>query len=230
MKKIFLGLLFIMSAFASFGQVGSQALSGVFYRVTDTLTYQSQAATRHAQDYHDIYWNEQATTPHWDVWNGSSYDHIFGFGADVPVVATNTELNTGTDNAKFVSSSTFTTSKHPLESVSVTTTGGTVTIDFDLGSADDAIQKIFIGSNTWATSKTLSFSNATNALVFNFHFEVTNVAGEIVCSTCIAAASAVSGTWDSGSDTWTPAEIGKYEMGGTWDGSAWKIKIIGPFE
>lgn len=117
-----------------------------------------------------------------------------------------------------------------LESVSVTTTGGTITLDFNSGDNDDAVEKMFIGSNTWATSKTLAFSNSSGKLVFNFHFEVTNVAGEIVCSTCIAAASAVSGTWDSGTDTWTPTETGKYEMGGTWDGSAWKIKIIGPFE
>lgn len=117
-----------------------------------------------------------------------------------------------------------------LESVSVTTTGGTITLDFNSGDNDDAVEKMFIGSNSWATSKTLAFSNSSGKLVFNFHFEVTNVAGEIVCSTCIAAASAVSGTWDSGTDTWTPTETGKYEMGGTWDGSAWKIKIIGPFE
>lgn len=230
MKKLILSLIFLTSVIASFGQAGSQSLSGVFYRVQDTVTYQAQAATKHANGYRDIYFNDQATTKHFDIWNGSSYDHVFSFEPSGISVATNTELNTGTDNAKFVSSATFTTSKHPLESVSVTTTGGTITIDFDLGSADDGIQKIFLGSNTFSSSKTLAFSNATNAGVFNFHFEVTNVAGEIVCSTCIMVPAAVSGTWDGGTDTWTPTEIGKYEMGGTWDGTAWKVKIIGPFE
>lgn len=79
MKKTILSLLFLISAFASFGQSGSQALSGVFLRVNDTTTYQAAAATRHSQGYHDIYFNNQATTPHFDIWNGSSYDHVFDF-------------------------------------------------------------------------------------------------------------------------------------------------------
>lgn len=79
MKKSILSLLFLISAFASFGQSGSQALSGVFLRVNDTTTYQAAAATRHSQGYHDIYFNNQATTPHFDIWNGSSYDHVFDF-------------------------------------------------------------------------------------------------------------------------------------------------------
>lgn len=80
MKNLLL-FLFLIASFAASAQSGSPAYGGVFYRVTDTTTYQSQAATRHAQGYKDIYWNAQATTPHWDVWNGSSYDHIFGFGS-----------------------------------------------------------------------------------------------------------------------------------------------------
>lgn len=140
-------------------------------------------------------------------------------------VATNTEINSGSDNVKTISASGFNTSKHPLESASVTTTGGTITLDFDLGNADDAIQKIFIGSATWASSKTLSFSNTTNALVFDFHFEVTNVAGTILCTSCIMSDS----NWDAGSDTWTPPSTGKFEMSGTYDGTNWKVKIAGPF-
>lgn len=81
MKKILLSLILLTSALSSFGQAGSQALSGVFLRVNDTTTYQTQAATRHAQGYYDIYFNNQAVTPHWDVWNGSSYDHIFDFNS-----------------------------------------------------------------------------------------------------------------------------------------------------
>lgn len=151
----------------------------------------------------------------------------FGLGTSASLTTDNTNnnvvvRNASTGEAELRSALTIGT---PLESVSVTTTGGTVTLDFDLGDYDDAVQKMFIGSNTWATSKTLAFSNDTNARVFNFHFEVTNVAGTIVCSTCIMS----DANWDSGSDTWTPAETGKYEMGGSWDGSAWKVKVLGPF-
>lgn len=84
MKKILISLLLIISAFAVFGQSGSQLYSGIFLRVRDSVAYQAAAATRHtsgsAGEYADIYWNQQATTPHWDIWNGSSYDHVFNFG------------------------------------------------------------------------------------------------------------------------------------------------------
>ncbi|HEY3406432.1 MAG TPA: hypothetical protein VGK59_23755 [Ohtaekwangia sp.] len=144
-------------------------------------------------------------------------------------VATAAEVNTGTENGKYVSPSAFTTSKHPLESVSTITTGGTITLNFDDGSADDAVQKIFIGSASWSTPKTLAFSNASNTLVWNFHFEITNVAGTITCSTCIMNTD--DPRWDSGTDTWQalPGKTGKYEATATYDGTAWKLKIDGPY-
>lgn len=114
-----------------------------------------------------------------------------------------------------------------LESVSVTTTGGTITLDFHSGDNDDAVEKMFIGSATFSSSKAVDFSNSSGKLVFNFHFEITNVAGTITCASCIM--SDEDDKWDSGTDTWTPTQTGKYEMGGTWDGSAWKTKIMGPF-
>lgn len=80
MKKIFLSLLFAVSVIASFAQSGSVSYSGVFTRVNDSTTYQSAAATKHSQGYADWYYNNQATTKHWDVWNGSGYTHVFNFG------------------------------------------------------------------------------------------------------------------------------------------------------
>lgn len=81
MKKIILSLIFIASVIATFGQAGSAQYSGVFERVNDTTAYQSAAATKHAQGYADTYWNNQATTPHFDIWNGSSYTHVFNFNS-----------------------------------------------------------------------------------------------------------------------------------------------------
>ncbi len=81
MKKLLLSLILVASFIASFAQSGSVAYSGVFTRVNDTTAYQAAAATKHAQGYADIYFNNQATTPHFDTWNGSSYDHIFNFAS-----------------------------------------------------------------------------------------------------------------------------------------------------
>lgn len=78
MKKILIFLLSIVSL-SAFGQAGSQAVSGIKFRVNDTTAYQTAVGPAHSQGYSDIYWNNQATTPHWDIWNGSSYDHVFDF-------------------------------------------------------------------------------------------------------------------------------------------------------
>lgn len=78
MKKLLI-FLFTIVSFAALGQSGAVSYSGVFYRVNDTTAYQSAATTKHAQGYYDIYFNNQATTKHFDIWNGSSYTHVFNF-------------------------------------------------------------------------------------------------------------------------------------------------------
>ena|SRR5688572_9837721 len=87
MKKLLLSLLLITAGLTAFSQSGSMAVSGIKYRVNDTTAYQSAVATAHAQGYSDIYWNNQATTPHWDIWNGASYDHDFGGGGSGTVTS-----------------------------------------------------------------------------------------------------------------------------------------------
>lgn len=80
MKKLFILFSIIACSLTAYGQAGSPAYGGVFLRVQDSTTYRAAAAAKHANGYADIYWNEQATTPHFDWWNGSSYEHGFGAG------------------------------------------------------------------------------------------------------------------------------------------------------
>lgn len=80
MKKLLI-FLFTVISFAALGQAGAIQQSGIFLRVNDTTTYQTAAAAKHSAGYYDIYFNAQATTPHFDIWNGASYDHIFDFNA-----------------------------------------------------------------------------------------------------------------------------------------------------
>jgi len=80
MKKLLI-FLFTVISFAALGQAGSMAVSGIKFRVYDSAAYISAVATAHAQGYADIFWNAQATVPHFDVWNGSSYDHGFATGS-----------------------------------------------------------------------------------------------------------------------------------------------------
>lgn len=80
MKKL-LSILFALISFSAFAQPGSLKISGVFVRVQDSAAYESAAATAHSQGYADIFYNEQSPTPHFKIWNGSSYTHVFDFNA-----------------------------------------------------------------------------------------------------------------------------------------------------
>lgn len=79
MKKYLIPFLLCLASFAGYSQ-SPNSFGGVALRVNDTTTYQTNAAAFHTAGYYDIYFNNQATNDHWDVWNGSSYDHIFAFG------------------------------------------------------------------------------------------------------------------------------------------------------
>jgi len=75
MKK----LLFIILTFASlsaFGQAGSLSQSVYRSRVNDSTTVNGS----HSAGYGDFFWNNQASTPGWRVWNGTSYDIGFSSG------------------------------------------------------------------------------------------------------------------------------------------------------
>lgn len=109
-----------------------------------------------------------------------------------------------------------------LETVSAATAGATITLDFD-----GDTQKIFVGDASFATGKAVAFSNATNGQVFSFHFEVTNVAGTLNFP---ANVQMFDEGWDVGTTTWTPPATGEYEIAGSYDGTNWRIKRIGPYD
>lgn len=78
MKKLILSL--ILGVFALSGYAQMNTFGGIGLRVNDTTTYQTNAAAYHAAGYRDMYFNNQATNKHFDIWNGSSYQHVFTFG------------------------------------------------------------------------------------------------------------------------------------------------------
>jgi hypothetical protein len=88
---------------------------------------------------------------------------------------------------------------------------------------NDARQRSFYGSATFSSAKTMAMSNETDSLLFNFHFEVTNVAAVLTFPTDWKK----DATDFDGSD-WTPPATGIYELGGSWQGTYWSIKIYGP--
>lgn len=68
-------LLFIVGIFASLSAF-AQNPTTIYWlksRVTDSTTVSTSG------NYGIMFFNAQATTPHWDIWNGASMDHVFDF-------------------------------------------------------------------------------------------------------------------------------------------------------
>lgn len=51
--------------------------TGMFLRCQDSLAYAVAAEFAHKNGYSDIFWNQQADRPHWDMWTGETYKHVF---------------------------------------------------------------------------------------------------------------------------------------------------------
>lgn len=111
------------------------------------------------------------------------------------------------------------TAKYILDSATPSTAGGTITLDMN-----SQIQRLHVGSASFASAKVIALSNTTNSLVFSFSFTVTNVAAVLTMP-----ASFVMSTPDWNGTDWVPPSTGQYEMGGTYDGTVWIVKIVGPF-
>jgi hypothetical protein len=111
------------------------------------------------------------------------------------------------------------TSSYNVDLNTTTTTGGTITLDLN-----NQFQRMFVGSSTFATPKTMAVSNTTNVRVFDFHFEVTNIAATMTLPSGWLMSDA-----NFGAHVWTPPATGKFEMTATYDGTNWKVKIAGPF-
>jgi hypothetical protein len=97
MKKL-IGLLFILSSFSAYAQMNT--FGGIGLRVNDSTTYVTNAAVYHTAGYRDIFFNNQATHKHWDIWNGSSYQHVFSFGSGTGSGSGGGSLNTFAANVQ----------------------------------------------------------------------------------------------------------------------------------
>lgn len=140
MKKLFILFSILACSLSAIAQVNT--FGGIGLRVNDTTTYQTNAAAYHTAGYYDIYFNNQATNDHFDVWNGSSYDHIFSFNAGGVGGVTSVS---GTSNR-------------------ITSTGGTTPV-IDISASYVGQSSITtlgtLTTGTTGTGFTLSFTNST---------------------------------------------------------------------
>jgi hypothetical protein len=106
-----------------------------------------------------------------------------------------------------------------LSSATPSTTGGTITLDMN-----SQQQRMHVGSASFSSAKIIAMSNATNALQFQFIFEVTNVAAVLtVPSDWLMSSANFNGT------DWTPPGTGRYVFGGMFDGTNWYVNDGGPY-
>lgn len=103
------------------------------------------------------------------------------------------------------------------------TSGATITLDFEL-----KMERMFIGSASFATAKTIELDNDDNALVLNFVCTITNVAGTVDFPTTFTMQTTDS-RWTDASHRFTPATTGKHEFSATWDGTDWNLKVTNAY-
>lgn len=101
--------------------------------------------------------------------------------------------------------------------LSVATTSGTITFDFG-----NQVNRKFVGATSFATPKTIAYSNSGFANEYRAMFDITNVAAVLTFpgSTICNAAG-----WDSTGKTWTPTYEGKYKFKADFDGTNWWLEV-----
>lgn len=104
-----------------------------------------------------------------------------------------------------------------IDSLTVDTTGGTITLNF--ATKPD---RIFIGSASFAGPKTIALSNATVAKRMQFIFTVTNVAAVLTFPASFVMSEV---RWDTSAQTWTPDQTGTFKGEAIFDGTNWILDI-----
>lgn len=108
-----------------------------------------------------------------------------------------------------------------IDKQQVDTSGATITLDMDSKS-----QRLFYGSASWSTAKTLAVSNATNAVSLIFVFQITNTNGTLTLPSnfmCVDARMV--------GQVFTPLDTGRYKMRADFDGTNWWVdEFIGLYQ
>lgn len=121
-------------------------------------------------------------------------------------------------------------SNYVIDQATVSTAGGTVTLD-----QNNQFQRSFVGSAAVGTPKTVAQSNvvatAGTFSTFNFFIEIsdaTPVTGGIL--TCPSDWISSNPDWNGTSNQWSPPSVGLYEIGGSFNNvsNTWNVKFDGP--
>lgn len=101
----------------------------------------------------------------------------------------------------------------PIDRKTVSTGSGTITLDFE-----SFVWRLFIGSASFATPKTIALDNSSNAVVFTALLNITNVAAVLTFPSTFKMSDA---RWDSTGKTFQPLDTGIYKITAEYDGTNW---------
>lgn len=102
--------------------------------------------------------------------------------------------------------------------LSVDTSSSTIDFDFELKQGSK-----FFGSTSFATPKTISFSNDTNALEYDFVLEISNVAAILTFPPTVTMQDV---RWEAtGAKEWQPDATGFFKGHAEFDGTNWRMDI-----
>lgn len=105
------------------------------------------------------------------------------------------------------------------KAVSVTTTGGTLTLDFS-----GRQQAVFTGTASFAAAKDVALANDSSAIKFDLAIEITNVAATLDFGSGSVFKSNHA-DFDPSSQVFTPSDIGLIMITGTKVGSNWWLEF-----
>lgn len=103
----------------------------------------------------------------------------------------------------------------------VSTAGATITLDFALAGVGNLFKRKFTGSAVIDGNRNIALDNDGNAVELTFFFEV----DDLHVFTFPAEFIMSDVRWDSGANTFTPLDIGKYKAKAEFDGSNWFLEI-----
>jgi hypothetical protein len=135
---------------------------------------------------------------------------LFELQAPAPFNSTNIATEYAAGTWKAFSAETL-TKKTP------STAGATITLDFS-----NFEQGLFIGSAAFTGAKAIAVSNASNAVVFNLHLQVTTSA--VITLPASFMMNSNDDRWNQVTKELTLTGSGLYEFSGTFDGTNWKFK------
>lgn len=100
-----------------------------------------------------------------------------------------------------------------------TSTAGSI-IDFDFALKQ---QRKFLGSASFSTTKEITFSNDTNAIEFDFFFNITNVAAILTFPSSVLMDDV---RWEAtGAQEWAPDGTGWFKGHAEFNGTNWLLDI-----